>query len=484
MFFSHYRQGCIHGEELPYFFGAPLVAGLAHWPKNYTRTEVGLSESVILYLANFARTGSYSKVHYEPSNGLEARCTFVRTSTSFESRSAKPKQSSNPNEGTPEPGSPVSRPERSKLKNLEWTAYEAVHKKYISIENLSAFTASRAIARCLLRAARRRTGIVCPASRFIHSHYFNDNTCFHCCRYQIEAEKSLQSSQTVVLVELGAGSAQAWLRRRSQISSPIGRRAGTSAIHSEATVDLDARHHRGSDEPDPDERHHGPTERAGLRGVDAPAGGRLRRLQHRPERHHRHRLQPADTQCADIRRRLLSARQEQSAAATERQQQQRQQLSQEEAGKRTDAQQYMRRTRWGKGSLAGSGGGHHVSIERHHHMQHHHLPPAVFADPPNNHHHNHGISVPMPPPPPKNAKPSIIATSDKLQSNQLLQQQQNLIISPNHLQQVEMGMSMQQAGSSSTLKRQQQHHHQLANQQQQQQQHQQQQQTIMEELRV
>ncbi|XP_011501614.1 PREDICTED: neuroligin-4, Y-linked [Ceratosolen solmsi marchali] len=91
------RQGCIHGEELPYFFGAPLVSSLAHWPRNYTRTEIGLSESIILYLANFARTG-------------------------------------NPNVGTPEPGLPNSRPERTKLKNLEWTAYEAMHKKYLSID--------------------------------------------------------------------------------------------------------------------------------------------------------------------------------------------------------------------------------------------------------------------------------------------------------------------------------------------------------------
>ncbi|XP_023246334.1 neuroligin-4, Y-linked [Copidosoma floridanum] len=91
------RQGCIHGEELPYFFGAPIVSGLAHWTRNYTRSEIGLSESVILYLANFARTG-------------------------------------NPNEGTPEPGSPATRPERTKLKNLEWTAYENVHKTYLSID--------------------------------------------------------------------------------------------------------------------------------------------------------------------------------------------------------------------------------------------------------------------------------------------------------------------------------------------------------------
>lgn len=51
------RPGCIHGEELPYFFGAPLVGGLSHWPKNYTRSEIALSESMILYLTNFARTG-------------------------------------------------------------------------------------------------------------------------------------------------------------------------------------------------------------------------------------------------------------------------------------------------------------------------------------------------------------------------------------------------------------------------------------------
>ncbi|XP_047356758.1 neuroligin-4, X-linked isoform X2 [Vespa velutina] len=91
------RPGCIHGEELPYFFGAPIVGGLAHWPKNYTRAEIALSESVILYLTNFARTG-------------------------------------NPNEGTPDPGPMGSRPERTKFKNIDWTAYEAVHKKYLSIE--------------------------------------------------------------------------------------------------------------------------------------------------------------------------------------------------------------------------------------------------------------------------------------------------------------------------------------------------------------
>lgn len=37
----------------------------------------------------------------------------------------------NPNEGTPDVG--PMRPERTKLKNIDWIAYETVHKKYLSI---------------------------------------------------------------------------------------------------------------------------------------------------------------------------------------------------------------------------------------------------------------------------------------------------------------------------------------------------------------
>ncbi|XP_018562603.1 neuroligin-3-like [Anoplophora glabripennis] len=51
------RMGTVHGEELPYIFGAPLVDGFNHFPKNYTRSELALAESFIIYIANFARTG-------------------------------------------------------------------------------------------------------------------------------------------------------------------------------------------------------------------------------------------------------------------------------------------------------------------------------------------------------------------------------------------------------------------------------------------
>lgn len=63
------RQGCIHGEELSYVFGAPLVSGMMHFPRNYTKAEVLLSEATILYWSNFARTG-YEQVY--PTHTLVA----------------------------------------------------------------------------------------------------------------------------------------------------------------------------------------------------------------------------------------------------------------------------------------------------------------------------------------------------------------------------------------------------------------------------
>ncbi|KAF5307776.1 hypothetical protein FQR65_LT06647 [Abscondita terminalis] len=91
------RQGCIHGEELPYLFGAPLVGGFMYFGRNYTKSEVLLSETTMIYWSNFARSG-------------------------------------NPNEPQEADGFHGSRQERSKLKNIEWTAYEAMHKKYLNLD--------------------------------------------------------------------------------------------------------------------------------------------------------------------------------------------------------------------------------------------------------------------------------------------------------------------------------------------------------------
>lgn len=51
------RMGTVHGEDLPFVFGAPLVEGFSHFPRNYTKSEVALSEAIMIYWSNFVRTG-------------------------------------------------------------------------------------------------------------------------------------------------------------------------------------------------------------------------------------------------------------------------------------------------------------------------------------------------------------------------------------------------------------------------------------------
>ncbi|RWS23587.1 Neuroligin-4: X-linked-like protein [Leptotrombidium deliense] len=55
----HWRIGSTHGEDLLYVFGAPLVSGtpLGFLLGNYTKAESALSENVINYWSNFARSG-------------------------------------------------------------------------------------------------------------------------------------------------------------------------------------------------------------------------------------------------------------------------------------------------------------------------------------------------------------------------------------------------------------------------------------------
>lgn len=51
------KLGPAHGEELPYVFGAPLAATVRAFPSNYSKSEVALSEAIMTYWTNFARTG-------------------------------------------------------------------------------------------------------------------------------------------------------------------------------------------------------------------------------------------------------------------------------------------------------------------------------------------------------------------------------------------------------------------------------------------
>ncbi|KAB0798088.1 hypothetical protein PPYR_09081 [Photinus pyralis] len=90
------RMGTVHGEELPYVFGAPLIDGFSHFPRNYTKFELSLAEAVIIYIANFARTGNPND-HSKQESGLAA-----------------------------------SR-EKNRFRSIVWDEYDAVHQKYLEI---------------------------------------------------------------------------------------------------------------------------------------------------------------------------------------------------------------------------------------------------------------------------------------------------------------------------------------------------------------
>ncbi|XP_055695140.1 neuroligin-4, Y-linked-like isoform X1 [Lutzomyia longipalpis] len=90
------RMGTVHGEDLPYVFGAPLVDGFSHFPHNYTKAEVALSESLILFWSNFARTGNPNE-HQRPDSVLAAT------------------------------------KERNRFRGIVWDEYDPVHQKYLEI---------------------------------------------------------------------------------------------------------------------------------------------------------------------------------------------------------------------------------------------------------------------------------------------------------------------------------------------------------------
>lgn len=90
------RMGTVHGEDLPYVFGAPLVDGFSHFPRNYTKSEVALSEAIMIYWANFARTGNPNEHHRQDS---------VLTASK----------------------------ERNRFRSINWDEYDPVHQKYLEI---------------------------------------------------------------------------------------------------------------------------------------------------------------------------------------------------------------------------------------------------------------------------------------------------------------------------------------------------------------
>ncbi|XP_020290884.1 neuroligin-1-like isoform X2 [Pseudomyrmex gracilis] len=57
------RLGSVRGEDVPYIFGLPLVAGGAFFPRNYSRQDQGVAEAVLTFFTNFAKTGNPNEPH-------------------------------------------------------------------------------------------------------------------------------------------------------------------------------------------------------------------------------------------------------------------------------------------------------------------------------------------------------------------------------------------------------------------------------------
>lgn len=90
------RMVTVHGEDLPYVFGAPLVDGFSHFPSNYTKSEVALSEALMVFWSNFARTGNPNEHHRQDSVLIASK-------------------------------------ERNRFRSIVWEEYDPVHQKYLEI---------------------------------------------------------------------------------------------------------------------------------------------------------------------------------------------------------------------------------------------------------------------------------------------------------------------------------------------------------------
>lgn len=51
------RLGSLRGDDIPYLLGLPLVGGDPLYPGNYTRVDAGVSETMLHFVSNFAKSG-------------------------------------------------------------------------------------------------------------------------------------------------------------------------------------------------------------------------------------------------------------------------------------------------------------------------------------------------------------------------------------------------------------------------------------------
>ncbi|XP_068228661.1 neuroligin-4, X-linked-like isoform X1 [Palaemon carinicauda] len=88
-------HGAVHGDELPFAMGAPLVGELGVFRGNWSRQDELMSEAFLTYITNFVKTGN---PNFKPGQELNV----------------------------------ISR-DKLKFKNVEWEKYDPVYQKYLKI---------------------------------------------------------------------------------------------------------------------------------------------------------------------------------------------------------------------------------------------------------------------------------------------------------------------------------------------------------------
>lgn len=101
------RLGSVRGEDIPYIFGLPLVAGGAFFPRNYSRQDQGVAEAVLTFFTNFAKTGNPNEPHKIESVDY----------------------------GTPK--------EKTRFRGLTWEQYETGSQQYLTIGTSALGTTER-----------------------------------------------------------------------------------------------------------------------------------------------------------------------------------------------------------------------------------------------------------------------------------------------------------------------------------------------------
>ncbi|KAK7015845.1 Carboxylesterase [Halocaridina rubra] len=133
------RSGCVHGEELPYVWGAPLVSTMYHFPNNFTQSEVKLSEAMLTYWTNFARTGctrsvSVARLNVRVNGELMEDVESLKlVESTVERKGMNMWIQRNPNDAA-SPATEAKTSEKNRFRTIEWPSYDGMHRRYLDID--------------------------------------------------------------------------------------------------------------------------------------------------------------------------------------------------------------------------------------------------------------------------------------------------------------------------------------------------------------